>query len=67
MDTVYYVLNKSENLQKIPKNEVEKRRITIFNEFFREVYRRMNQALLFEDKIVFAIKLVEVKLGEGSM
>lgn len=67
MDTVYYVLNKSENLQKIPKTEVEKRRITIFNEFFREVYRRMNQALLFEDKIVFAIKLVEVKLGEGSM
>ncbi len=26
----------------------------------------MNSALLFEDKVVFAAKLVEVKLGESS-
>lgn len=67
MDTIYYVLNKNENLTKIPKVEVDKRRNTIFNEFFREIYRRMNQALLFEDKLVFAFKLVEVKLGDGNM
>jgi dynein heavy chain 1 len=67
METVYYVLNKNENLNKIPKHDIERRRIVIFNEFFRDVYRRMNQALLFEDKIVFATKLVEVKLGEGEL
>lgn len=67
MDTIYIVLNKNEALQKIPRQELDKRRNTIFNEFFREIYRRMNQALLFEDKLVFAAKLVEVKLGEGSM
>jgi len=42
METVYYVLNKNEQLAKIPKHEVDKRRVTIFNEFFRDVYRRMN-------------------------
>ncbi len=65
MDTVYYVLNKNEMLQKVPKGELEKRRLIIFNEFFREVYRRINVSLLTEDKIIFAVKLSEVKLGEG--
>lgn len=65
MDTVYYVLNKNELLQKVPKGELEKRRLIIFNEFFREVYRRINVSLLSEDKLIFAVKLSEVKLGDG--
>jgi dynein heavy chain 1 len=65
MDTVYDVLNKNELLQKVPKGELEKRRLIIFNEFFREVYRRINVSLLTEDKVIFAVKLSEVKLGDG--
>ena len=65
METVYNLLHKNENLSKIPKTDLEKRRIVIFNEIFVQIYKRMNVALLFEDKIVFASKLVEVKLGQS--
>jgi hypothetical protein len=34
METVYNLLNKNENLSKIPKTDLEKRRIVIFNEIF---------------------------------
>ena len=65
MDTVYHVINKNEQLQKVPKGELDRRRLIIFNEFFREVYRRINVSLLSEDKLIFAVKLAEVKLGDG--
>ena len=34
METIYNVLNKNEILSKIPKNDLQKRRTTIFNEIF---------------------------------
>jgi len=57
MDTILNVLNKNESLQKIGKTELKKRRVCIFNEFFREMYKRMNFTLLSDDKLVYAITL----------
>ncbi|CAD8134930.1 unnamed protein product [Paramecium octaurelia] len=67
MDTIYNVLNKNEQLQKIPKQDLIKRRILIFNEMFKEIYKRMNFSLLQEDKLVFAITLAQVKLGDNTL
>lgn len=34
---------------------------------FKEIYKRMNFSLLSDDKLVFAITLAQVKLGENSL
>lgn len=67
METIYNVLNKNEQLLKIAKTDLYRRRVTIFNEFFREVYKRMNFGLLSEDKLVYAVTLSQVKLGETPL
>lgn len=63
MDTVWSVLDKNEVLKQIAKTESKQRQDNIHRELFIRIYRRTNATLLAEDKLIFALRLVQIYLG----
>jgi len=63
MDIFYGVLGKSPLLQGISKSEPEKRRIILYNQIFIQTYNAVYKSLLSCDRLIFALRLVQIKLG----
>eukprot|EP01016_Furgasonia_blochmanni_P042655 TRINITY_DN567_c0_g1_i1.p1 TRINITY_DN567_c0_g1~~TRINITY_DN567_c0_g1_i1.p1 ORF type:complete len:874 (+),score=315.79 TRINITY_DN567_c0_g1_i1:204-2825(+) len=63
METVYTLLNKNEGLHAIPKTESQRRLDYIFNELFIRIYHRVSHSLLNSEKLIFALRLAQIKLG----
>lgn len=63
MDIVFFVLS-SEGLKLINKNNYNQRQDYIISSLFKEVYHRVGVSLLNKDKMTFAMKLSQIRLGE---
>lgn len=63
MEIIYYVLNKNPIVTEIPKSESDKRRVVISEELFVTIYHRFGLGLLNQHKMLFALRLTQIKLG----
>lgn len=64
MEIFIDLLTKNESLMKISKTEAENRRKIIFDQLFTVIYKKVSNSLLEKDRIIFALKLVQIKLGK---
>eukprot|EP01015_Nassula_variabilis_P036963 TRINITY_DN967_c0_g2_i6.p1 TRINITY_DN967_c0_g2~~TRINITY_DN967_c0_g2_i6.p1 ORF type:complete len:1103 (-),score=250.87 TRINITY_DN967_c0_g2_i6:90-3398(-) len=62
MDTLFNLITKDENLKKIDKSEPQKRLAFIYDELFIQTYHRIANSLLNNDKLIFALRLAQIKL-----
>ena len=62
METVFAVLRKNPIVAEIPKTNYEKRLNAIFEELFITVYHKFGQGLLNKHKLLFGLKLVQIRL-----
>lgn len=62
MMSIFDVLIKDSDLQKIAKNDPEKRLELITHKIFTKVYGNISRGLLECDKLVFALKLLQIRL-----
>ena len=53
MDTLFNLITKDPNLLKLPKTEPDKRLEFIRNDIFIQVYYRLANSLLNNDKLIF--------------
>lgn len=63
MSILLRVLERDEVLSKLPKNEFQNRIKVITKQLFINIYHRTFYSLLNKDKMCFALKLVQIKLG----
>lgn len=66
MEIVYTLLNKNEKLAAINKNDYEARLKFISKELFDNIYHRVSHALMIRDKMIFALRLAQIKLGNDK-
>jgi dynein heavy chain 1, cytosolic len=65
MNIIFDVLNKDQELLKISKSEYDQRLKLITHKIFVKVYRNVSRGLLESDKLVFALRLLKIRLGNG--
>jgi len=66
MEIVYNLLNKNERLAAISKTDYDGRLNFITNELFSNVYHRVSHALMTKDKMLFALRLAQIKLSSDK-
>ena len=64
MEIIYSVIQKNAALAAVPSNEHERRLVTITAELFNEVYAKISLSLLNEHKILFAMRLAQIRLQD---
>lgn len=65
MDIFNEILNKNEGLNAISKTDLPQRRKVIFDDLFVRAFQKVTNSLLDSDRIVFALRLTQVKLGKA--
>ena len=63
MDVLNYVIN-SKELSEIPKTDYAKRQDKILKMLFIEIYHRVGYSLLNKDKLILAMRLAQISLGD---
>jgi len=67
MEIIFTVLNTNQTLAAIPKTQPENRLQVMVKEIFTYIYEKISQSLLFENKVLFALRLGQIRLsGEGE-
>lgn len=59
------LLTKNTTLLAIPKTDLGGRRKVIFDELFFRVFQKVTNSLLDSDRIIFALRLTQIKLGKS--
>lgn len=62
MEAVFDLLHKDANLGAIDKSNVEQRLRYVSDEIFCLIYHRVSYSLIYRDRLVFALKLAQIKL-----
>ena len=62
MEIFNELLNKNETLLAAPKTDLPLRRKIIFDELFTRVYAKVTNSLLTRDRIIFSLRLAQIKL-----
>jgi len=63
MDVLNFV-SKSKELDNFPKTNYQARQEFIIEELFTEIYHRVGYSLLNRDKLIFGMRLAQIKLGD---
>lgn len=58
------LLTKNDHLASTPKTDLVARRRVIFDELFFRVFQKVTNSLLDQDRIIFALRLTQIKLGK---
>ena len=63
MDVLNYIIN-SKELSEIPKTDYAQRQEKIIKTLFKEIYHRVGYSLLNKDKLILAMRLAQINLGD---
>ena len=64
MDTVLEILHRNESVNAIPRNDPQRRLQVITRELFIRVNNQIGHGLLEEHKMIFTLRLAQIRLGE---
>ena len=67
MDTIFELIRDNKELNAVPKSDPDARLKLIFDLIFIMIYRAFSPSLLYQDKILFALRLAQIKMeGRGG-
>jgi len=66
MDAVFEVLNRNEAVNKIPKTDPAMRLQVIIKELFVRINNSICHGLLEEHKLIFTLRLAQIRIGEQA-
>jgi len=66
MDAVFEVLNRNEEVNKVPKSDPQMRLQVIIKELFIRINYSICHGLLEEHKLIFTLRLAQIRIGEQA-